>query len=101
MPSRVPQNPVALKAFSGRRLGCTIAVGRSSLPTPMDRLGRVHVSAIRSRLTFANVVSVLALFIALGGSSYAAVTLRKNSVTSAQIKNGQVKNADLANNAVT
>jgi hypothetical protein len=35
-------------------------------------------SRARSRLTFANVVSVLALFVALGGSSYAAV---KDSVT--------------------
>jgi hypothetical protein len=33
--------------------------------------------------------------------SYAAVALPKNSVTSKQIKNGQVKTADLAKNAVT
>jgi hypothetical protein len=46
-------------------------------------------------------VGYIALFIALGGVSYAAATLPKNSVTSKQIKNGQVKNADLANNAVT
>jgi len=43
----------------------------------------------------------LALFIALGGVSYAAVTLPANSVRSKQIKNGQVKTADLAKNAVT
>ena len=46
-------------------------------------------------------VGYIALFIALGGVSYAAVTLPKSSVTSSQIKNGEIKNADLAKNAVT
>lgn len=49
----------------------------------------------------AMLVALLALLVALGGSSYAAVTLSKNSVTSKHIKNGQVKRADIANNAVT
>ena len=31
--------------------------------------------SLRSRLTYANVMSTLAVFIALGGSSYAAVSL--------------------------
>ncbi len=35
---------------------------------------------IRSRLTYSDVVASLALFIALGGVSYAAVKLPKNSV---------------------
>jgi hypothetical protein len=46
-------------------------------------------------------IGYIALFAALGGVSYAAVALPKNSVTSKQIKNGQVKSADLASNAVT
>ncbi|HET9103668.1 MAG TPA: collagen-like protein [Solirubrobacteraceae bacterium] len=54
-----------------------------------------------SRLSYANVVATIALFVALGGTGYAAVRLAKNSVTSASIKNGQVKTVDLANNAVT
>ncbi len=54
-----------------------------------------------SVLSYANVVATIALFVALGGSGYAAVTLSKNSVTSSSIKNGQVKTADLAKNAVT
>jgi hypothetical protein len=45
---------------------------------------------MRPRLTFANVVSVLALFVALGGTSYAAVQLSK----------GQVKKKHLAADAV-
>jgi hypothetical protein len=54
-----------------------------------------------SRLSYANVVATIALFVALGGSGYAAVTLPQNSVTSKSIKNGQVNTADLAKNAVT
>ena len=46
-------------------------------------------------------VGYFALFVALGGVSYAAVALPKNSVSSKQIKNGQVKGVDLAKNAVT
>lgn len=54
-----------------------------------------------SRFSYSNVVATIALFVALGGSSYAAVKLSKNSVKSTHIANGQVKNADLGNNAVT
>lgn len=46
-------------------------------------------------------VAGIALFVALGGGAYAAVTsLPNNSVRSNHIVNGQVKNADLANSAV-
>jgi len=55
-------------------------------------------------------VGLLALFIALGGTSYAvarppansvgAKQLKRNSVTSAKIRNGQVKTPDLQRNAV-
>ena len=48
-----------------------------------------------------NAVAYLALFIALGGSAYAAIKIEKNAVRSKHIKDGQVKNRDLANNAVT
>ena len=46
------------------------------------------------------VVALAALFVALGGSSYAAITLKNNSVSSKHIKNGQVKKPDLAASAV-
>jgi hypothetical protein len=46
-------------------------------------------------------MATVAVFVALGGSSYAAVSLAKNSVGSRQIRNGQVKKSDLARNAVT
>lgn len=45
-------------------------------------------------------VALLALFVALGGSSYAAIRLGKNSVTSRNLVNGQVKRADIQNNAI-
>lgn len=50
---------------------------------------------IRSRLTFANLVSLTALFVALGGTSYAAIVItgkniRNNTVTSADIRNGSL-----------
>jgi Collagen triple helix repeat (20 copies) len=48
------------------------------------------ISSIRARLTYANVVASLALFLALGGVSYAAVTLPKNSVGSKQIRSNAV-----------
>lgn len=48
-----------------------------------------------------NVVGYIAVFIALSGSTYAAVALEKNQVKSKHIKNAGVKTKDLANNAVT
>jgi len=55
---------------------------------------------LRPRITFANVVSCLALFVAIGGSAYAAKQLPKNSVGSPQIKKNAVKTGDIARNAV-
>jgi hypothetical protein len=79
------------------------------------------VSAIRKHLSFANVVALVALFVALGGSAYAAAKLgvgqvkavniareavtqpkvAGNAITSGKIANGQVNNRDLANGAVS
>lgn len=48
----------------------------------------------RSKLTYANVVATLALFIAIGGASaFAASKLAKNSVGTKQIKHGAVTGA--------
>jgi hypothetical protein len=48
------------------------------------------LSRFRGRLTFANVVASLALFVALGGSSYAALQLPKASVGTKQLKSDAV-----------
>ncbi|CAB4857926.1 MAG: hypothetical protein F2799_00030 [Actinobacteria bacterium] len=50
---------------------------------------------IKTRLTYANVMSAFAVFLGLGGVSYAAVAIPNNSVGSAQLKDGQVMAADL------
>jgi hypothetical protein len=46
------------------------------------------------------VISLIALFVALGGASYAAVSLPNNSVGNAQLKNNSVGNVKIRNNAV-
>jgi hypothetical protein len=56
---------------------------------------------VRPKLTYANIVASLALFVALGGTSYAALTLDKNSVKSENIGREQVKAQDIARNAVS
>jgi hypothetical protein len=53
------------------------------------------LSRLRARLTYANVTATLALFIALGGGSYAAVTIPRNSVGSEQVKPGSLRASDL------
>lgn len=62
------------------------------------------MSAIRRHFSYANVIATTALFVALGGTSYAAVTLSKgsvksrhlasNAVTSAKVKDGSLSARD-------
>jgi hypothetical protein len=59
------------------------------------------MSKLRKRLSFANVMSVIAVFIALGGSSYAISKLPKNSVGPKQLKKNAVTTAKIKNKAVT
>lgn len=64
------------------------------------------MSKVRGQLTYANVMSTVAAFIALGGTSYAVTKLPKesvgerelksNAVTSEKLRDGTVKPADLA-----
>jgi hypothetical protein len=46
-------------------------------------------------LTYANAVSTIALFVALGGTSYAALSLPRNSVGPAQIRHGAVRSSEI------
>ena len=46
-------------------------------------------------------IAVLALFVALGGTGYAALNLPRNSVGSKQLRKSAVRNVDIASNAVT
>lgn len=47
------------------------------------------------------VISLIALFVALGGTSYAAITLPKNSVGTKQLKKNAVTSTKIKNGAVT
>jgi hypothetical protein len=49
----------------------------------------------RTRITYANVVATLALFAALGGSSYAAI-----AVTGAQVRDGSLTGRDVRNSSL-
>lgn len=55
----------------------------------------------RIRLSYANIVSTMALFLALGGVSYAAVKLPANSVGEKQIKKNAVTGKKIKKNAIT
>jgi len=48
------------------------------------------VNQIRKRLTYANVMSSIAVFLVLGGAAFAATQLPKNSVGSKQLKKNAV-----------
>ena len=54
----------------------------------------------RFKLSYANVMSTVAVFIALGGSAVAVTQLGKNSVKSRHIAPGQVKGSDLGSASV-
>jgi hypothetical protein len=48
------------------------------------------LSRLTARLSYANLIATLALFLALGGSSYAALNLPKGSVGGTQLKRNSV-----------
>jgi hypothetical protein len=54
------------------------------------------LARLRARLTYANVVATLALFVALGGTGYAA-----SQITSRDVKNRSLKGGDLKKDTVT
>jgi hypothetical protein len=60
---------------------------------------------LSGRVTFANVSALLALFVALGGSSYAAIRvgseqIANNSIRSKDIKNNQIRGKDIRKGTV-
>lgn len=56
---------------------------------------------LRNRITYANVMATIALFIALGGVSYAAVNLPRNSVGAKQLKKNAVTSVKVKNGSLT
>jgi hypothetical protein len=67
----------------------------------LTRKQEYSMRRIRSKITYANVVATLALFIALGGVSYAAVKLPKNSVGEKQIKKNAVTDKKIKKSTIT
>lgn len=57
-------------------------------------------SSIGDRLTYANVMATLAVFIALGGASYAALKIPANSVGSKELKDNSVRGKEIKNGVV-
>lgn len=55
---------------------------------------------LRAHLTYANIMASLAVFIALGGTSYALTALPRNSVGTKQIRSNAVGASELRSNAV-
>lgn len=69
-------------------------------------LPSVRLNWITARLTYANVVATIALFVALGGTTIAATKLhgsqiQRGTITGKQIRKGSVPGADLRRNSVT
>jgi hypothetical protein len=51
---------------------------------------------LRDKLTYANVMATIAVFLVLGGGAYAATMLPKNSVGTKQLKNGSITPSKLS-----
>jgi hypothetical protein len=58
------------------------------------------IHRIRARMTYANVMATIAVFVALGGSSYAAVKLPRNSVGNEQIRTGAVRSSEIKDRSI-
>jgi hypothetical protein len=58
------------------------------------------VARIRQRLTFANVVSLLALFVALGGSSYAAFKISGSQLENRSVAGKKIKRNTLGGTVI-
>ena len=55
---------------------------------------------VRSQLTYANVMATVAVFVALGGSAYAAASLPRNSVGPRQLKKNAVRASKVKNGSL-
>ena len=88
----------------GAGVGHVIATDDANLVGPM-RGDRV-LDQLRQRLTYANVMATVAVFIALGGSSYAALQIdsgdiANNSVRSVDVRNRTLSDRDVKRNGLT
>jgi hypothetical protein len=70
------------------------------LPRPFDKEGMSLPTRFQSRLTYANVMSSIALFVALSGGAY-AISVPKDSVGSSQLQKGSVTAAKVRDRSLT
>ncbi len=61
----------------------------------------MSMEALRRKLSYANVMATIAVFVALGGSAYAVTQLPKNSVGTKQLKKSAVTTEKVKNGAIT
>src|SRR5829696_8926620 len=94
--SRGGEKPVALAPVNCRESGGGGAARVAGLASSQPVWEVVMIARVRTRLTYANVVATLALFVALGGTGYAAA-----KVTSGDIKNRTIKRVDIRKNTLT
>jgi hypothetical protein len=74
-------------------------------PTITRHANQNRGATMRRALSYSNVMATLAVFVALGGSSYAAITItgkhvRDNSLTGADVRNNSLKSADVRDNSL-
>jgi hypothetical protein len=84
----------------GVQLASGCPVGNADTTTEEDDVN-TWFSRARDAMSFANVTSALALFIALGGTSYAAVSLSRDNVGSWHIRSGAVGKSEVRRSAVS
>lgn len=82
--------PHAASARTRLKLPARAPDNTSAEGLALQRVERPLIRRSQHRLTYANVVSSLALFVALGGASYAAFRLPPNSVGTRQLKDHAV-----------
>jgi hypothetical protein len=58
------------------------------------------MSRLRSHLSYANVMATIAIFVALGGTSYAVTQLPRNSVGATQVRANAIGKSELRSSAV-
>jgi hypothetical protein len=81
---------------------CAITPGREFKWLPDESMKENILKQLRKRLTYANVMSSIAVFLVLGGATaIAAVELGANSVGTKQLKPNAVTKAKIKKNAVT
>ena len=91
--------PSSLSGDARQRNSCSLP--RRPMGAYMTTGGILSMKRLRARLSYANIVASLALFVALGGVSYAAATLPKDSVGPTQLRADAVRTGKIDDGAVT